>query len=44
MQLLNAIAQRYSTRKYKDTPIEQEKIKLCIEAGRLAPSALNTQP
>ena len=44
MKLLNAIAQRQSDRKYKTTPIESEKIQLCIEAGRLAPSAMNKQP
>ena len=37
-------AKRISVRKYKDTPIDKEKISLCIEAARLAPSACNSQP
>ena len=44
MKVLDAIAKRQSDRKYQTTPIEAEKIQLCVEAGRLAPSALNAQP
>jgi nitroreductase len=35
---------RYSVRAYKDTPIEEEKLKLILEAGRIAPTACNNQP
>lgn len=35
---------RSSIRKYKNTPVEREKILTCIEASRLAPSACNSQP
>lgn len=35
---------RKSIRKYKDTPVESEKILTCLEASRLAPSACNSQP
>ncbi|MEE8360276.1 MAG: nitroreductase family protein [Candidatus Omnitrophota bacterium] len=35
---------RISVRRYKDTPIEADKIGLCLEAARLAPSACNSQP
>ena len=35
---------RISVRRYKDTPIEADKIELCLEAARVAPSACNSQP
>ena len=35
---------RYSVRSYKDIPIEEEKLKLVLEAGRIAPTACNNQP
>ncbi|MFH1752650.1 MAG: nitroreductase family protein [Candidatus Omnitrophota bacterium] len=35
---------RISVRSYKDIPIEADKIELCLEAARLAPSACNSQP
>ncbi|MEJ5264880.1 MAG: nitroreductase family protein [Bacteroidales bacterium] len=35
---------RYSSRKYKSTPIEREKLELLLEAARIAPSAANRQP
>jgi len=38
-----AIAGRRSVRKYQPKPIEDEKLKLILEAGRLAPSARNMQ-
>ncbi len=37
-------AARRSIRKYKTSPIEREKLDLCLEAARLAPSACNAQP
>lgn len=35
---------RYSCRKYLDKPIEKEKLDYVLEAGRVAPSAVNFQP
>ena len=35
---------RYSVRSYQNTPIEDEKLKLILEAGRVAPTACNYQP
>jgi nitroreductase len=44
MALLDSIKQRISVRDFIDKPVEREKIMLCIEAARLAPSASNSQP
>ena len=35
---------RYSVRKFKDRPVEKEKLDLILEAGRIAPTACNYQP
>ncbi|AEF84508.1 nitroreductase family protein [Treponema primitia ZAS-2] len=35
---------RYSVRKYKDTPVEREKLNIILETGRIAPTAANKQP
>jgi nitroreductase len=35
---------RYSCRKYDSRPVEKEKLDLILEAGRVAPSAVNLQP
>ncbi len=35
---------RYSCRKYDPRPVEEEKIGQILEAGRIAPSAVNLQP
>jgi len=35
---------RYSVRSFKPTPIEQEKMAHILEAGRVAPTARNSQP
>jgi nitroreductase len=43
MDVFNAITNRRSIRKYKDTKIEEEKISKIMEAARLAPSAANRQ-
>jgi nitroreductase len=43
-KILDLIKARYSVRKYKDQPIEQEKLDLILESARLAPSASNSQP
>ena len=36
--------ERYSVRSFKDMPIEEEKMNLILEAGRVAPTACNNQP
>ena len=43
MDLLKAIAERRSVRKYRSDPVPEELILRCIEAARLAPSWANTQ-
>jgi nitroreductase len=40
---MEAIKQRESVRSYKEQPVEEEKLNLVLEAGRLAPSASNRQ-
>lgn len=35
---------RYSCRNYQARPVEQDKLDLILEAGRVAPSAVNFQP
>ncbi len=42
--VLNLLKTRRSIRKYKDKPVEEEKIQKCLEAARWAPSASNNQP
>lgn len=44
MDTLELLKSRRSIRKYKSTPVEDEKINLCLEAARWAPSASNKQP
>ncbi len=44
MALLDLIRQRKSVRDFLDKPVEREKIMMCLEAARLAPSACNSQP
>lgn len=44
MKILDVIANRQSDRSYKAIPVEPEKVQLCMEAARLAPSACNAQP
>ena len=41
---LKFLKSRRSIRKYKDKPVEQDKIEKCLEAARWAPSASNRQP
>ena len=43
MNVSEAIKVRRSIRKYKDVPVEPEKINEVLEAARLAPSARNRQ-
>ncbi|RLC60853.1 MAG: NAD(P)H nitroreductase [Chloroflexi bacterium] len=44
MPLLDLLKHRKSVRDFLDRPVEREKIMLCLEATRLAPSACNSQP
>ena len=44
MDVLEAIRTRRSIRKFRPKPIPDEKLKMILEAGRLAPSAGNRQP
>lgn len=43
MEIMDAIKNRRSIRIYQNKPVENEKINLILEAGRLAPSAKNRQ-
>lgn len=43
MDVMTAIKTRRSIRAYKDKPVEEEKLKAVLEAGRSAPSASNRQ-
>lgn len=42
--MLEIISARQSDRKYKEIPVEQEKIERITEAGWISPSACNGQP
>lgn len=44
MSILDTIKKRYSVRKYKNTPVEQEKVNAILEAAHCAPTAANMQP
>jgi nitroreductase len=44
MTVHETITRRRSIRDFLDTPIEKDKLMLCLEAARLAPSASNSQP
>jgi len=44
MAFIDLARKRYSVRDYKDMPVEKEKILQVLEAGRIAPSAVNYQP
>src|SRR5512133_4147542 len=43
MDLFQAIVSRRSIRKYQETPVEAEKLRLVLDAARLAPSWKNMQ-
>jgi nitroreductase len=43
MDILTAISQRSSVRAYKDTDVEEEKLKKVLEAARLSSSSSNRQ-
>ncbi len=42
-KLLTAMKSRRTIRQYKNTPVEDEKIKMILEAGRYCPTAKNSQ-
>jgi nitroreductase len=44
MNFSELILQRQSVRSYSDKTVEKEKLDICIEASRIAPSACNAQP
>lgn len=44
MTFSDLISRRYSVRAYKSDPVEEEKLRAVLEAGRLAPTAANRQP
>jgi len=44
MDVFEAVQKRRSVRAYESTPVPTKKLKRILEAGRLAPSAGNTQP
>lgn len=44
MEFLELAKERYSCRKFKDTPVEPDKIEKIIEAAVSAPTAVNKQP
>ena len=44
MKFDDIIKNRYSVRSYSSLPVEEEKITAVLEAGRLAPTAKNSQP
>ena len=42
MDVLEAIQERTNVRAYQDKPIAKEKLRMILEAARLAPSARNS--
>lgn len=44
MRFIEIARNRYSCRSYDHRPVEDEKLELILEAGRIAPSAVNFQP
>jgi len=43
MDIYEAIRKRCSVRTYRDEPVEEDKLRRILEAGRLSPSARNRQ-
>ncbi len=43
MQVSKALFARRSVRKYKETPVEKQKLEYVLSAGNYAPSAMNNQ-
>ena len=44
MEYSDVIKERFSVRSFKKDPIEKEKLDRILEAGRIAPTAKNSQP
>lgn len=44
MDFLSVLQRRYSCRAFSPSPVEQEKVDRILEAGRIAPTAVNKQP
>lgn len=44
MSFIELAKRRYSVRNYREVPVEEDKIMAILEAGRMAPSAVNYQP
>lgn len=44
MDFMNLAKKRFSVRKFKDTPVEVDKLERVLEAGKIAPTAKNQQP
>jgi len=44
MEFKDLIQRRYSVRKYKSKPVEDEKLNAVLDAARLAPTVANKQP
>lgn len=44
MSFIDLAKSRYSCRAYSRLPVENEKLNMVLEAGRLAPTATNAQP
>ena len=44
MSFYELASERYSVRKFKDTPVPDEIVKKILKVGRLAPTACNKQP
>ena len=44
MDFNELVRKRYSSRAYRPDPVEDDKVRSILEAGRLAPTARNDQP
>lgn len=44
MSIIDVMQERYSERRFSDTPVKDEDLTAILEAGRLAPTAENKQP
>lgn len=44
MNFLELAKKRYAVRNFQSTKVEQEKLKIILEAGRVAPTGANKQP
>lgn len=44
MGFLELASKRFSVRKYRDTPVEKEKLDKILKAAEVAPSGMNFQP